>query len=1279
MQTPGKTSFALLVVLVLFHIAAGAQPDQLVINEIMSSNLGTIADEDGDFSDWIEIHNKGDQALNLAGYGLSDDPSRVFRFVFPDITLAAGEYLLVWASGKNRVSAGRPLHTSFSLSSAGEDVLLTSPGGELIDRIFPVFLPSNLSYGRESAGSGRLVYFLDPTPGYENHHESFDGIMPAPAFSLPAGFYASDVSVEIIAPDNQAEIRYTINGSLPGESSPVYSEPLLLTDLTGSPNGISMIRTNPPEVPPSLEWYPPAGEVDKAHIIRAVSYRPGYIPSAAVTATYYTGSAPPSLPVFSIVTCHHNLFDHHRGIYIPGKIYEDRGYGSGWYGQLNANYFQRGYEWEVPASVEFFENGQSMLQKDVGIRIHGGGTRALPMKSLRIYARGGYGDSHIEYPFFPGQGNQKFKRLILRNHGQDFYGHGVLFRDGFMQKLAEPLGVPIQDYRPAIVFLNGEYWGIHNLRERYDEDYFERKYGIPAGQLDFLESNQRVITGSSARYSEMISFIEDNPPADPANYIRLQEMMDTDNFMDYYIVNIFYNNIDWPGHNLKYFRYSGDPVSRPSFGMDGRWRWAFNDFDFGFGNTSGLYPHNQNTLAYATHPEGGSWPPNPPWSTFLIRSLLENDEFRNGFINRFADLLNSIFRPDYMTGFISEMMQAIEPEMERHMKRWSHPGTGMEDWQTNINRMIRFANRRPDHQTGHILDYFGLEGTYTLDIDVNDPGAGTVRVNRLMLEDTGAVKGDSQDVFPWTGTYFRNTPLPLTAVAFPGYEFTRWTNGRGEEFFDNPLIIDGSGDFEVRAEFREKKVLPPAAFSIGEGKPFLFTRWDGDIEAGIHPDHMAFVYMDSFDPGLEAMIEGPTLGRYDLQSRTRITGWGCGGISFVNTSSMEGNQGYPGGRLGGLLLALDTGEAGDLHLMFHAATVSRNSRIYNIRLQYRLDDHSPFADLLDQSGQPVEYRPGNEGHSWNSGPIPLPQQLHGHDYVQLFWRYYYSGTREDAGSGQRSELRIGSISVFEGNSFPNAEMLASAEIDFPAGPVCETDTFVIRAFFNDETPGTVYRWFAGNDLLSGFTGSTLRLEGAYQGMVLRVEVDDENSCLFGLPAISAQITPEVIPAPEKALIEQIGNSLYSSSVSGNQWYEVTGGAVPGADQQKFTPEAGGSYYVIVSDGQCYSPPSGIISFGPTLSPPAEGHPGRGIIILPNPAGNTIRVTAGDRYAEFSQWSIYDLSGKVRLIGKTGEPDSKGEFTIDVSLLDPGVYVLRLHPAEDTGNRSKGVSGKFIRR
>jgi hypothetical protein len=1279
-QTFLRVSVVLPVLMLLLPASGGAQPDQLVINEIMASNLRTIADEDGDFSDWIEIYNNGGQTINLSGYGLSDDSGRPFRWIFPEIAITPGEFLLVWASGKNRTDGDRSLHTGFSISSAGEDILLTGPDGTLIDRIPAVPLPADVSYGRKLPGSEELAWFLQPTPGYANHHESFTGILPAPSFSLPAGFYEPGQQVAMSHPDPMAEIRYTLDGSLPDYSSADYLEPLQLASLEGTPNGISEIRTNPPEVPPSLEWYPPVGEVDKAHTVRAVAFKPGYIPSPAVTATWFTGQPLPELPVFSIVTGHDNLFDHERGIYIPGLIYEQNGYGDGWYGQLNANYFQRGSEWEVPASLEFFENGQSRLQQDVGIRIHGGGTRALPMKSLRIYARGGYGDSHLEYDFFPRQGIQKFNRLILRNHGQDFYGHGVLLRDGFMQKLAEPLGIPVQDYRPAIVFLNGEYWGIHNIRERYDENYFERKYGIPAGKLDFLESNQRVISGSAGHYSDMIAFVEENPLSGQEAFSHLQDMMDTDNFMDYYIVNIFYNNIDWPGHNLKYFRYSGDPVPDPSSVMDGRWRWAFNDFDFGFGNTSGLYPHNQNTLVYATHPEGSSWPPNPPWSTFLIRSLLENDEFKNGFINRFADLLNSIFRPGYMTSFLNEMKLAIEPEMPRHMRRWSHPGNGMEDWQTNIDRMIRYADRRPDHQTGHILGYFELDGTFMLKIDVNDAGAGTVRVNRLLLEDTGAVKGERDNVFPWEGTYFRNVPLPLTAVSFPGYEFVRWITAGGDEFFENPLIIDVTDDAELTAEFREREVIPPTAFSPPKEGPFLFTRWDRDGEAGASPDHMAFVYMDSFDPGAEARIEGFTTGRYDLDSRTRINGWNCGGVSFINTSSVDGNPGYPGGRLGGVLLALDTRDAADLHLMFHASTVSRNSRIYNLRLQYRLDDHGPFTDLPDASGEPVGYVSGGDGHSWNSGPVPLPGHLHGKDYVQLLWRYYYTGVREDESSGQRSELRIGSIAVFEGDTFPETDLLAKADIGMPGGFVCDNAEALFSAEFNDESPSTVYSWFAGDKALPGFTGSSIYFENPYRGIVLRVEVDDINSCLYGLPA-TGMISPEVVSAPEKAVIEQRGNSLFSSSESGNQWYESSLGAIPGAEQQEFSPEDTGNYFVIVTDGHCYSNPSDTVAFEPTSNGPEPGESDPRIIIRPNPAGPTIRVIRArisDPNPEFTQWSVYDLSGKLNSIGTIEGISADGEFSIDISTLAPGVYILRLLSGDKTTPRRKTINAKFIR-
>ncbi len=1244
---------------------------EIVINEIMAANLDIIADEDGDFADWIEIYNSGSQSVSLEGWGLSDDYERPFRWVFPDIVIQPGEYLLVWASGKDRRNSLQPLHTNFSISSEGEEVLLTDAQGVLADHIPPVPVPGNISFGRVLGSPDELGYFTVPTPGYENHHESYLGITPPPHFSLEPGFYPGAQTVEISHPDPLAVIRYTTDSSVPEEFSPRYETPLTLDDLAGVPNINSEIRTNPPEVPASIEWYPPATETDKAHVIRAVASTPGYITSPAATATYFTGHDPPSLPVFSISTANENLFDHYRGIYVPGNIYEQNGYGSGWYGQPNANYFQRGIEWEVPASLEFFEEGERVLSQDVGVRIHGGGTRALPMKSLRIYARGSYGNSYLEHDFFKGQGVQAFKRLILRNSGQDFYGYGTLFRDGFMQKLVEPLGWDIQDYAPAIVFLNGEHWGIHNIRERYDRHYFERRYGIEEGDLDFLESNRRVREGAAGNYDYMISFVEDNPLSDPSAYSHLQTLMDTDNYTDFFVANIFFNNIDWPGHNLKYWRYSGERLNNPPRGLDGKWRWAFNDFDFGFGNTGEPYPHNQNTLAYATDPDGGDWPPNPPWSTFLIRSLLENEEFRNGFINRFGDLMNSIFRPEHMVSLIDRYSMALETEIIGHMEQWGHPGTSMEKWYENIERMKRFANRRSDHQTRHILDYFELEGTYNLGIDIETEGGGTVKVNRLLLGGGGMFPAEEEPAFPWHGTYFKNVPVPLKALAAPGYMFVKWKAPGGEEIFDNPYMLDAGEDITITAVFAPCDNFFPEPYVLSGNDPYLFTKWEASEPAGSFPPHMAFVYTEEHEPGPAAPIEGFTSGSYDLDSRTRINGYGCGGVSFLNTSNEDGNPGYPGRRLGGALLALDTRDAEDVHLMFHAATVKRNSRIYNLRLQYRLDDHSEFTDFTAPGGEVVEYRCGYDGHSRHTGPVPLPEELHGQQYVQLLWRYYFSGEREDDESGARSELRIGSIMVFEGSEVPGGFPLPEVSTVTDSDIICDNDTVKVTAFFGDAGSNTLYSWYVDDMPVASGSDNHLFIEWPADGTGVRVYADDTELCMPGLPAVSGVMVLDVREAPPRPSVTIADSTLESSSATGNQWYRTETGVVEGAEGQVFVPETGGRYFVIVNDGYCYSDPSDTVEIHITGIITGPDTDTGGISVYPNPAGNTLYVDAGLHASDITMWSIYSAAGTVVM---SGVPSGAADMIqIPLDHLYPGVYFLQI----TSGNSRKTI--RFVKK
>lgn len=197
-----------------------------VLNEFQASNSVTASDEDGEYEDWIEIYNETSEAINLNGYGLSDDYDRPYRWVFPDITIEPGDFLLVWASGKNRVNPTAPLHTNFSISASSEEIILTAPDGSRIDEIEPMYLPTDISYGRKPDGSESFSYFSEPTPGHSNTTTGYDGIASPPVFSHDSGFYTGLITLSLQA-GNDAEIRYTTGGSNPTESTgQVYSSPL---------------------------------------------------------------------------------------------------------------------------------------------------------------------------------------------------------------------------------------------------------------------------------------------------------------------------------------------------------------------------------------------------------------------------------------------------------------------------------------------------------------------------------------------------------------------------------------------------------------------------------------------------------------------------------------------------------------------------------------------------------------------------------------------------------------------------------------------------------------------------------------------------------------------------------------------------------------------------------------------------------------------------------------------------------------------------------------------
>jgi hypothetical protein len=760
---------------------------KIFINEIMASNSITISDEDGDYEDWIELYNAGSSTANLAGYGLSDKEEELSQWVFPEVYLYPSQYLIVWASGKDRSEGNSPLHTNFRISAGGEPVILTDPDTLVIDLIPEVVHRTDISYGRLPDAGSEFRYMTSATPGWANTGPGYGRLLQPLTFSQPDGFYSSPFNLSISSPDEGVTIRYTLDGSEPTVGSALYQDPLHIAGRIGQPNTISMIPTNnnPDPGPPYFEgWQVPVGEVYKTTVVRAKAFHSDAPETPAFTYSYLVDNLAQNrytLPVFFLNTDAAHLFDNETGFYVHGND------------PNNPNFFQDG--WERPASLTFFEkNGLFAFKEDVGIRLNGNTTRSRPRKSFRIMAKGQYGNSWINYQLFPDKETDIYKRFILRNSGNDW--DFTVFRDGLFQYLAKNMHVETQYYRPSIVFINGEYWGIHNIRDKYDHRYIFAKYGIEESEMTILGDNSVYKWGDYAgknHYDNLVTFIQNNNLQQTANYTYVTDRMDIESFIDFQLIHIFVKNTDWPGNNALYWRYRRDDYAPAEGVRDGRWRWMILDTDFGFDlpffYVAGLDKGAaHNTLAFATEPNGPNWP-NPQWSTLMLRKLLNNTGFRDKFITRYADLLNTTFSANHLIHVIDSIGNLLAPEMEEHINRWRRPVT-VEEWNHNVQVLRDFATQRPDYQFDHLKQKFGLSNPVNLTLNLSHDTHGYIRTNTVDIKPS--TMGVPATPYPWTGQYFPGIPLELEAHPMPGYMFSHWSGASSASTSKITLILTGN-------------------------------------------------------------------------------------------------------------------------------------------------------------------------------------------------------------------------------------------------------------------------------------------------------------------------------------------------------------------------------------------------------------------------------------------------------------------------------------------------------
>jgi len=743
--------------LLLLTFLGMSLPDQLMaevyINEVCSVNKNTISDEYGESSDWIELYNTGNEPINLAGWFISDKLDDNYKWQFPNVSIAQNGYLLVFASGRDLLD--KNLHTNFKLSSDGEILILSKPDGELVDQVNIPALEDDISYGRIG---DYFQFFAEPTPGIANQAGDIIGVANPPERVDNGYFFDKSTAITFKCNDPNCIIYYTLDGSDPDDKSNLY-EGSIVVDTTTS--------------------------------IRVVSIAPNLLTSDIATNTIFI-NVNHTLPIVCLTADPDEFYSIEDGILVAGEN-----------GNPNFPFYGSNFwlDRKVKTNFEYFEHNTQVLNQTIDAREHGGtSARTSPQKTLRLVAEEKYGAAYLDYPFFEQRDNNLHKAVILRNASGDF-NHGHL-RDAFLSRYFQEsrLHFDILAYQPVAIYINGAYYGLINLREKSDEFYIANLYGIDPLQLDILEEDTIIVSGNYDEFDRMYEYVISNDLTIPSHYKQAKAYFDYKNIAEYFIVQTGLNNNDCLHNNIKYWRERKDGA---------KWRYIVFDLDLALNRKPWSKYDYDLFLEKMTLYEGNNKHVN------IFKAFLANEEFKNYFLNRHADLFNTIFRADIFQNELEQSVSEIDSEMINHLQRW--PTITYESW-TNEKLPVLYTHmeKRPDFAFKYLIDYFELKKTISLGLDVDIPNSGTIKINTL-----------SELELPWKGNYFDGVPVKLSAIPSLGYRFSHWTSSVGtlDQEKLNFKEINFTTDEEIVAHFSK----------IDSDRPYIENVWwDGQaIKANI--------------------------------------------------------------------------------------------------------------------------------------------------------------------------------------------------------------------------------------------------------------------------------------------------------------------------------------------------------------------------------------------------------------------------------------------------------------
>ena len=669
-------------------------------------------DDAYNFSMWVEIHNSSSsETLDLSNYYFTDDLEYPNKWRPSSRFIAPNGFDTLWFEREER-----PGHASFKLEPRGGNLYLLSNNLEILDYVIYPAQYRNISYGRQTDNASTWVFFERPSPGSSNDGKKNSAQRcTAPVFNLQNGFYSGTQQLSFTIPTTDT-IYYTFDNSEPTKSSIKYQNSSAIS-------------------------------IDSTVVVRAKAFSNGKLSSDVVSSTYFINERKPGLRVVSVSTDQRYLTNDTIGIYCDGT--------NGILGEFQDEPRNFNQDWDRPVNFELFdEDGHPCLNQELDIRILGGGSREKDLKSISISPKKKFGDNRLRYDIFSAsKPNHKYRAIEMRNSGNDF--KRTMMKDAFLQSLViGRMDVDYQAYEPAVIFINGEYFGIENMRERHNKDYAYSNFGLDDDEVDLIEATYKGIDShndipTDPGFNELSDFLKANPMDDDDNYQEACRRIDVDEFINYLLIETYVSNVDWPYNNVKMWKRT----------VDGKWRWILMDLEYCY--TLKRINHNSITFALGENDDNviGGYSEAPEWSVIVFAELAKNETFQNKLIDRFCVHLSTTLEATRVNQIMNTIADRIRPEMPYHRARF-----GIADnFQHDLDEFSSFANQRTANMFNHISSRF-LNNTpvRTIQLSANIPGA-TYRLNAESIIDSVA-----------TISYFKDRDVALVANPIPGYHFSHW-------------------------------------------------------------------------------------------------------------------------------------------------------------------------------------------------------------------------------------------------------------------------------------------------------------------------------------------------------------------------------------------------------------------------------------------------------------------------------------------------------------------------